>query len=65
MRYVPTAMLAPVKTFLQHGERVEAFLTEISAINVELLARRCLGLMAGYFSSCRAITMRWIWLVPS
>jgi hypothetical protein len=19
----------------------------------------------GYFSSCRAITMRWIWLVPS
>jgi hypothetical protein len=44
MRYVPTAMLAPVKEFLRHGEQVEATLAEISAINLELLARRYLGL---------------------
>jgi hypothetical protein len=43
MRYVPAAMLGPVKTFLQRGEQVEAVLTEISAINVELLARRHLS----------------------
>ena len=43
MRYVPTAMLGLVKTFLWRGEQVEAALTEISAINVELLARRRLA----------------------
>lgn len=40
MRYVPMAMVQPVRAFLQHGEQIEAALAEISAINVELLARR-------------------------
>lgn len=40
MRYVPTGMVEPVRAFLQHGEQIEATLAEISAINVELLARR-------------------------
>ena len=40
MRYVPTAMVESVRAFLQHGEQIEATLAEISAINVELLARR-------------------------
>src|SRR5580658_5932486 len=40
MRYVPTAMLEPVREFLRRGEQVEATLAEISAINLELLARR-------------------------
>jgi hypothetical protein len=43
MRYVPTAMLGVVKTCLQRGDQIEATLTEISAINVELLARRRLA----------------------
>jgi hypothetical protein len=43
MRYVPTVMVESVGTFLQHGEHVEAVLAEISAINMELLARRHLG----------------------
>lgn len=34
------AMLKSVRAFLQRGEQVEAVLAEISAINVELLARR-------------------------
>jgi hypothetical protein len=42
MRYVPAAMVAPARTCLGEGERVEAVLAEISAINVELLARRAL-----------------------
>ncbi len=56
MRYVPTTMVGPVKSFLERGEQVEAVLTEISAINVELLARRQLGLMAGYACGCRPVT---------
>jgi hypothetical protein len=43
MRYVPKAMVDPVRAFLRHGELIEAALAEISAINVELLARRSLG----------------------
>jgi hypothetical protein len=43
MRYVPTAMVDAVRTFLKRGEQTEAALAEISAINVELLARRHLG----------------------
>jgi hypothetical protein len=44
MRYVPTAMLAQVRDFLRRGEQVEGALAEIAAINLELLARRHLGL---------------------
>ncbi|MBV9447710.1 MAG: hypothetical protein JO345_17640 [Streptosporangiaceae bacterium] len=40
MRYVPTVMVDSVRTFLKRGEQIEAALAEISAINVELLARR-------------------------
>jgi hypothetical protein len=40
MRYVPMVMVEAVRAFLQRGEQVEAVLAEISAINVELLARR-------------------------
>ena len=43
MRYVPVAMVEPVRAYLKRGEQVEAALAEISAINVELLARRHLG----------------------
>ncbi len=43
MRYVPTAMVEAVRAFLRRGEQAEAALAEISAINVELLARRHLG----------------------
>lgn len=43
MRYVPAALVANVSAWLRHGEHVEAVLAEISAINVELLARRALG----------------------
>jgi hypothetical protein len=43
MRYVPTAMVDAVRTFLKRGEQTEAALAEISAINVELLARRHLA----------------------
>jgi len=42
MRYVPAALAASVRACLRHGEHVEAVLAEISAINVELLARRAL-----------------------
>jgi hypothetical protein len=44
MRYVPAALAATVRACLGHGERVDAVLAEISAINVELLARRALKL---------------------
>jgi hypothetical protein len=43
MRYVPAAMAPVVEAYLSRGEQVEAALAEISAINVELLARRELG----------------------
>lgn len=36
-------MLKSVRAFLHRGEQVEAALAEISAINLELLARRHLG----------------------
>jgi len=39
-RYVPAALAAVVRRYLQRGEQVEAVLAEISAINAELLARR-------------------------
>jgi hypothetical protein len=43
MRYVPASMAPVVAAYLGRGEQVEAALAEISAINVELLARRELG----------------------
>lgn len=43
MRYVPSALIPLVTAYLRHGEHVEAVLAEISAINLELLARRELG----------------------
>lgn len=43
MRYVPSEFIPIVTAYLQHGEYVQAVLAEISAINVELLARRELG----------------------
>jgi len=43
LRYVPRGLLASVRAFLNRGREVEAVLAEISAINVELLARRALG----------------------
>ena len=39
-RYVPAALAAVVRRYLQRGAEVEAVLAEISAINAELLARR-------------------------
>lgn len=42
MRYVPSALLASVRVGLRRGAEVEAVLAEISAINVELLARRAI-----------------------
>ena len=43
MRYVPKTLVESVRAFLQHGEQIEAILAEISAINLELLARRHLS----------------------
>jgi hypothetical protein len=43
MKYVPAALAGPVRAFLENGERAGEVLAEISAINVELLARRALG----------------------
>jgi hypothetical protein len=43
MRYIPAALLAYTRACLQRGAQAEAVLAEISAINVELLARRALG----------------------
>jgi hypothetical protein len=40
MRYVPAGMVASVRAFLERGDRIESLLVTISAINVELLARR-------------------------
>jgi hypothetical protein len=42
MKYVSAAAAASVRAYLCRGEHVEAVLAEISAINVELLARRAL-----------------------
>lgn len=43
MRYVPSPLVTSVRDRLSHGDLVEEVLAEISAINVELLARRELG----------------------
>jgi hypothetical protein len=43
LKYVPAALLPLTRACLQHGARVEAVLAEISAINMELLARRALA----------------------
>lgn len=43
MKYVPAALVPCVRACLAHGEHGEAVLAGISAINVELLARRALG----------------------
>jgi hypothetical protein len=40
LRYVPAPLTQVVRRYLRRGERVEAVLAEISAINAELLARR-------------------------
>jgi len=42
MKYVSAALASKVRACLRHGEQVESLLAEISAINVELLARRAL-----------------------
>ena len=42
MKYVPEVLVAAVRDCLGKGERIEAVLTEISSINIELLARRAL-----------------------
>jgi uncharacterized protein DUF6788 len=42
MRYVPATAVAAVRACLRCGEHVEDVLAEISAINIELLARRAL-----------------------
>jgi hypothetical protein len=43
MRYVPGALVPVVAACLAEGQHAETILAEISAINVELLARRELG----------------------
>jgi hypothetical protein len=40
MKYVPSSLITAVRAGLARGEQVETVLAEISAINVELLARR-------------------------
>lgn len=40
LRYVPAGLVAAVRTRLRRGEAVQAVLTEIAAINAELLGRR-------------------------
>ncbi len=40
MRYVPAALVPVVEDCLACGRQAEAILAEISAINIELLARR-------------------------
>jgi hypothetical protein len=42
MKYISAAAAASARAYLRHGERVEAVLAELSAINVELLARHAL-----------------------
>jgi hypothetical protein len=43
MRYVPATLVTSVRSGLRRGEHVEEVLAEISAINIELLARRAFG----------------------
>jgi hypothetical protein len=43
LRYVPAALLDVVRGCVDTGVEVQAVLAEVSAINVELLARRELG----------------------
>jgi Family of unknown function (DUF6788) len=43
LRYVPADLVAAVRARLRRGEQVQAVLAEISAINLELLARRDLN----------------------
>ena len=40
MRYVPSSLIPVIDAYLRRGQQAEAALAEISAINVELLARR-------------------------
>ncbi len=40
LRYVPARLVSVVHRYLERGGEVEVLLAEISAINVELLARR-------------------------
>ena len=40
LRYVPASLAGVVRRYLRNGEEIEQLLAEISAINVELLARR-------------------------
>jgi hypothetical protein len=42
MRYVPATLVGSVRACIRHAEHVDGVLAEISAINVELLARRAL-----------------------
>lgn len=42
MQYVPANLVASVRAHLRRGDRIETLLAQISAINVELLARRAL-----------------------
>jgi hypothetical protein len=43
LRYVPADLVAAVRARLRRSEQVQAVLAEISAINLELLARRDLN----------------------
>jgi hypothetical protein len=40
LKYVPSGLVEAVRGRLRRGEQIEAVLTEISAINAELLSRR-------------------------
>jgi hypothetical protein len=40
LRYVPGELVAAVRVRLRRGEQVQTVLADISAINLELLARR-------------------------
>jgi hypothetical protein len=40
MKYVPSGLVEAVHVYLERGAEVQAALTEIAAINAELLARR-------------------------
>jgi hypothetical protein len=40
LRYVPAALIEVVRRYVRTGTEVEAVVTEMSAINTELLARR-------------------------
>jgi hypothetical protein len=40
MKYIPAPLLPAIRAGVEHGQQAEAILAEISAINMELLARR-------------------------